>query len=175
MRRRLKVIRFPVASPVFDFIILGNNSDFGDRVARVEMPPGTQFTYFTCCTGTKVQILTQLWPPSAHEPAEQVSRGEARIHRQPLHSAPRWRRGFRAKMERRVFHRAPRDPPRYFGRSGLEECQGRQEEPREWRGSQLTCFTGTKVQIKSVRDDRRSPASGEVLSLLALLVQKYKY
>jgi hypothetical protein len=30
------------------------------------------------------------------------------------------------------------------------------------------------VVLKSVRDDRRSPTSGEVLSLVALLVLKYK-
>ena len=37
-----------------------------------------------------------------------------------------------------------------------------------------TCFTGTKIQILTLRTPRRG-ACGGLLSLLALLVQNYKY
>jgi hypothetical protein len=49
-------------------------------------------------------------------------------------------------------------------------------------GTQFTCFTGTKVQILTLQlvPQARMEANDnivylEVLSLLALLVQKYKY
>jgi hypothetical protein len=38
-------------------------------------------------------------------------------------------------------------------------------------GTQFTCFTGTKVQLLTLRE---RAGQEEVLSLLALLVQKYK-
>ena len=144
MRSRLKVIRFPVASPVFDFIILGNNSDFGDRVARVEMPPGT---HFTCCTGTKVQILTQLWPPALTNPLNKSLAEKLGYTGSLCIARPDGAEGFAPKWN-------------------VEFFTGKQAIRRAILGA---------VVLKSVRDDRRSPTSGEVLSLLALLVQKYKY
>ncbi len=41
-------------------------------------------------------------------------------------------------------------------------------------GAQFTCFTGTKVQILTL-DAARLMFECQVRSLLALLVQKYKY
>ena len=50
-----------------------------------------------------------------------------------------------------------------------------------WRDTELTCFTGTSVPIfrtsvpVKAGDVQMLPTPGEILNLLALLVQKYTY
>ena len=48
---------------------------------------------------------------------------------------------------------------------------------QKWHSTQFTCFVSTKVQILTQQQHRRADAccDAAVLSLLALLVQKYKY
>ena len=50
----------------------------------------------------------------------------------------------------------------------------RRASGRSLTGTQFTCYASIKVQIRT-HDVERPVAAGQVLSLLALLVQKYKH